>query len=312
MGQDQRHFVVWHLPEGRLAHRQYWTDGYAAGFLDDRALLTVSGEQGLQVWTHSGPAESWQVFAQRPFVPSDDHFTWAALSRDRRELVARCGGSGAVYDLSFLGHGPQTPSDGNRAGPGLHPELAPLAPRLRLEGQPLYSRAEFSPNGQWIVSGYRNLEGDFGSALWFWSVQDGRPVHQIPSGNCEPRFSPDGRWFLLAGSPEYRLYAVDGAPEQWREVWREPREVFSFTAGPACFAAHQDWVALLADERIIRLLEITSRRELVRLTPLTPRVEDLAWSADGRWLAASSEFGTHLWDLPLLRARLRELGLDWE
>jgi WD40 repeat protein len=194
----------------------------------------------------------------------------------------------------------------------LHPELAPLAPRLRLEGQPLYSRAEFSPNGQWIVSGYRNLEGDFGSALWFWSVQDGRPVHQIPSGNCEPRFSPDGRWFLLAGSPEYRLYAVDGAPEQWREVWREPREVFSFTAGPACFAAHQDWVALLADERIIRLLEITSRRELVRLTPLTPRVEDLAWSADGRWLAASSEFGTHLWDLPLLRARLRELGLDWE
>jgi len=38
-----------------------------------------------------------------------------------------------------------------------------------------------------------------------------------------------------------------------------------------------------------------------------------AGRAPGRWFAASSaECGTHLWDLDLLRAGLRDLGRDWK
>ncbi|MBI5387742.1 MAG: protein kinase [Verrucomicrobia bacterium] len=311
VGQGSGQFVVWNVSDGRMLARVSLPDGYAVGFLDSQTLLTVRAREGLQMFTANGPPDAGRVAAHHHLVPDEGRFTWGALSRDQHRLVVRLDGNGAVFDFSVTG-GWEPSSNVDGAAYSALPHEPPTAPRLRLIGQPFFSHAEFSPDGQWIASGSRNLQGNFGAALWFWSARDGQPMHRIPVGNCNPHFSPDGRWFLAAGSPEYRLYAVAGPPAQWREVWREPREVFSFTAGPARFAAHRDWVALLADERIIRLIEVTSRRELARLTPLTPRVEDLAWSLDGRWLAASSELGTHLWDLPLLRVRLRELGLDWE
>ena len=79
---------------------------------------------------------------------------------------------------------------------------------------------------------------------------------------------------------------------------------------PAAFSPDGSQVALQADLRLARLLDTASGRELAHLTPAMPVSGSLAWSHSRRRLATATENGTCLWDLPLLRARLRELGLE--
>ena len=79
---------------------------------------------------------------------------------------------------------------------------------------------------------------------------------------------------------------------------------------PAAFSPDGSQVALQADLRLARLLDTASGRELAHLTPAMPVSGSLAWSHSRRRLATATENGTCLWDLPLLCARLRELGLE--
>ena len=316
--------VVWDLATGQVVWRQALPGVRSSVFLDPDTLLTASRD-GLQQWTNTGPAGEWSPSVPVTLIRRPGRMDYISLARDRRRLLMWLDGAGALFDMPQALDEPS--SRRRQSAPTFEPrimrgltsaatnaDLLPLTePCLWLRGQPLFGRPVCSPDGRWIASGYWNNLGDYGSALWLWSAQDGQPMRQIPFGCCSPEFSPDGRWLLVAGGPEYRLYAVNGLPSEWREVWREPRLANSSVPGLACFAMHRDWLALQADDRIIRVLDVDSRRELARLTPLALQLWGLAWSADGRWLATgSADYGTHLWDLQLLRARLRELGLDWE
>ena len=82
-------------------------------------------------------------------------------------------------------------------------------------------------------------------------------------------------------------------------------------------------VALSADGSIVAiaigaseaaLLDAHTGELLLQFRPLeTGLLSDLAFSPDGRRLAALTQnHFVHLWDLALLRARLRTQGLDWE
>jgi len=130
-------------------------------------------------------------------------------------------------------------------------------------------------------------------------------------GNAVARFSPDGRWFLAAADREYYMFAINGHATNWPKLWSTPRETGGFTPGSAAFAPDGSCVALQANGHVIRLLKTFSGEELTRLTPLSVGTSTLAWSSDGRWVAAESELGIHLWDLTALRGSLRALGLDW-
>jgi serine/threonine protein kinase/WD40 repeat protein len=313
-GLNAQDCVVWDLIQGQVVWRQSLSHPRLALFLDPNTLLTATRNE-VQQWTNAAPAGPWRPGPPHTLVRHSEPMDYITPSPDRRRFLARLHGSGAIFDLPLA---PDLAATRSTASPSELREAPPILlaltePRVWLRGQPLFGTPVFSPDGQWIASGYWNNLGDFGSALWLWSAQDGQPVRQIPFGSCAPHFSPDGRWFLVAGCSEYRLYAVEGPPAQWREVWREPRPANSCIPGLACFATHRNWLALQADDRIIRLLEVESRRELARLTPLAREPGPLVWSADGRWLAAgSADCGTHLWDLRLIQERLRDLGLDWE
>jgi eukaryotic-like serine/threonine-protein kinase len=291
-------FALWDAATGQLLQEASLPDGSVC-FLDDQTLLTGSAK-GMQAWTNAGTTDVWKPAEPTTLHGPSGSWAWIDLSFDHQHLIGKQDGAGKLIDLPLRSIG-----QGSAA-------IAIPEPCLRLAGQPGFARAVLSADSQWIASGTWNNQGDFGPGLWVWSARDGQVLRKIPLGNCVPYFSPDGRWFLAAGAKEYILYAIEGPPDQWREIRRERRESLSVVAGEAAFATHCGWLAFQADEREIRLLDMASRRELARLTPLAPRIDRLAWSDDGRWLAAGSRLGIQVWDVRLIRERLRELGLDWE
>ena len=175
------------------------------------------------------------------------------------------------------------------------------------------STVRLSPDGHWAAAGYWDAAGARRSKVWIWSADDGRPARQFATGNSEPLFSPDGRWFLLPSDKDYRLFAVHGHPTNWTEMRRFDRLANTFQSGWAAFSPDGATMVIQADERILRLLNTFTGEELARLNPVPRayRTTHFAFSRTGRWLAAHSSVGLHLWDLTLVRRRLAEMNLDW-
>jgi WD40 repeat protein len=281
---------LWDVASGQRVAHQPLPGADGVQFISPRSLVTSSGE-GVLLWTNTLPADGWAPARLAVVVPGGgDGLAQASLDVDRTRLVVRRGSRGEVYDF---------PSG----------QL-----RFALEGQPLLDSPQFSPDGRWLASGYWDNIGGRRSALWIWSAEDGRPVRLIPNGNGGPLFSADGRWLLVASEKEYFQYAITGHPTNWVPVRQYARDINGFSGGPAAISADSRWLAIQADQRIFRLVEVATGRELARFTPLPDayRTGRASFSHNGRWLAISSDLGLHVWDLQLVRQRLRDMGLDWE
>jgi serine/threonine protein kinase/WD40 repeat protein len=303
--------VIWDAPTRRVLWRQPTTGCPSILFPNPGLMLTTSAE-GILAWTNLGSATAWSLSPPLRVVQSSGPIGPFAISPNQRQLAVTIPGSATVYDLP-----PITPLEfASASAPGadrVPPARFPLRePRFKLVGQPMIADARFSPDGRWIASGYWNNRSAFGSALCFWSAIDGRLAHRIPSARCAPYFSPDGRWFLAAAGRDYTLYACDGPPERWREVWRTDCDGLAIAVALAAFRHDATHVAVQANEQTIRLLETATGREAARLTPPGFLILGLTWSPDGRWLVVPMRTGTVVWDLSLLRTRLGALGLDWD
>jgi WD40 repeat protein len=104
------------------------------------------------------------------------------------------------------------------------------------------------------------------------------------------------------------------------EVWDVESGQRTFTLGePGEFAKSQ--VALSPDGRwlagdhttsSVAVWDVEHRRRLFVLPEEHGPIAHLTWSPDGSRLAVGMKDGrVILWDLPRIRARLEELGLDW-
>ena len=290
LAEDGSRLWAWELESGRRVaehpmHGERWIE-----FAGPRVFVTSSAT-GLRLWTNSSPTLDLNPIPQAIVLPAGDGRLGSfSFNSTHTQIAVGRGSTGELYDF---------PSG----------QL-----RLTLSGQPLFRGAVFSPDGQWLASGYWNNNGRRGSELWIWSAQDGQPVRKIPMGNCVPLFSPDGRWLLACSEQEFSQYRVEGLPTNWPLMRIYPRATSGFDTGNAAFSADGKLLALHADQRILRLIEPATGRELARLTPLPEafRTWRPLFSPDNRWLAAVSDIGLHVWDLQLIRQHLREMGLDWE
>ena len=117
-------------------------------------------------------------------------------------------------------------------------------------------------------------------------------------------FAPDGR--VLAVLTDTNLCLWDTA--NWRITQSRPvqTDVFSNLA----YAPNGRILMLLENARSGALLDA---RTLEPLLPLPTWVHPLALSSDSRQLVVSVESRrVQLWDLAAVRARFREMGIDWE
>jgi tetratricopeptide (TPR) repeat protein len=196
-----------------------------------------------------------------------------------------------------------------------HPKGAVVFDRAS-PGRPIFLEPQLdvrncavSPDGRWVVTASHWWSGH-DSAARIWDAASGRHVHDLPlEDSTIPGFSPDGRWLAAKCFGTGLIVWEVGT---WREKLRFREGAFDRAFA---FSADSRLIALNDVLGAIRLIELDSGREVARLTgPEATWYQPVALTADGTRLIAtcSGLKALYVWDLRQLRARLKEMKLDWE
>jgi eukaryotic-like serine/threonine-protein kinase len=155
-----------------------------------------------------------------------------------------------------------------------------------------------SPDGRWVVT----VTHGVGLAK-VWDSRDGREVRLLTEfGAGYVRFSPDGRWLSTA---------VDGGRVFAVGTWDPGPQL-----GNAGTFAPPDGklVAMPPIDGANRLVDPATGRTLVKLEDpdQQPISGTPVFTPDGTRLIGVGGKGLRVWDLPLVRRQLAEMGLDWD
>jgi WD40 repeat protein/tRNA A-37 threonylcarbamoyl transferase component Bud32 len=268
------------------------TDG---AVFDEKGVLWTWGAQGLRRWpidtdptaadnVHIGQVQSFPL----PFRPNDGDFD---VSRDGR--VAACA------------------ADRDRGAAVIHRDHPDqpvwLTPQHDVRG------VTVSPDGELVAAGTFGTDPRTPkSSVKIWQARTGRLLRELPiPPGARPCFSPDGRWLAIGVLGQgVRLWSV----ADWREHLRIDG---ALAASPrnSVFSPDSKELAVEDGNGVVRLIDVRDGRTIARLEdPNQARARVIAFSPDGTRLIAASndDQAIHVWDLRALRARLAELGLDWD
>jgi WD40 repeat protein/Flp pilus assembly protein TadD len=282
---------LWDLSAGKELQVLRLGQTYSVIFDPSGRFLLTSGPAGLYRWPmHWDPDPSAAYLrlgpAQALDLPPGFQPDWCAQSGDGQRVAFHKFSSGEVILL----------------------DLARPRRRSRsLRDAGLWCPA-ISPDGRWVATGTWN-----GYACKVWDAQTGRCLQDLPARITRPVFSPDNRWLVIETFQEYAFHQLEGG--RWQCRRRLPRDKgAASSAGLVAFTRDAQMVAVAYSSRSIQLLDTAEWRE--QATVSAPDSEVLSWlclSPDGGQLAAGTVEGTiQLWDLRRIRARLREMGLDWD
>jgi WD40 repeat protein len=187
-------------------------------------------------------------------------------------------------------------------GPGQPLQRTLLGPHPRISG------VAISPDGKWVATTSRAGATD----IYVWETASGKRVAHLPARGWQKLvFSPDSRWLVTGamGEKTVRFWRA-GSWEPGLVISKEEQE----TTAALAFNAQGTVLAVAEQHRGIRLIHPGTGEELAMLeAPEDNTATALCFSPDGALLVAATDNHTiHLWDLRSIRARLRELGLDWE
>lgn len=164
--------------------------------------------------------------------------------------------------------------------------------------------ASLSPNGQWVVT---EKHQDYGYLL---DASNGEIIRRLPP-QIRTEFSPDGRYLIVLDEKALSVYQTNG----WKLLRKIPLAVGIGTAPAFTFTPDGQIFALAHNRQDVRLFDSSTWSELATLANPIPigGPAGLAFSADARWLLAARHDGDIIaWELPVVRAELAKLGLDWD
>ncbi|HEV3445365.1 MAG TPA: serine/threonine-protein kinase [Gemmataceae bacterium] len=160
-----------------------------------------------------------------------------------------------------------------------------------------------SSSGNWIATGTFA-----GKNVRIWSAHAMQLEKQLYSeGDACAAFSPDERWLAMCTSSECQLYRVGS----WEPGPRIPVTQFECMA----FSPDSRLLAVVVEPSIIGLVDPESGRILARLEdPNQDRPHWIGFHPDGTKLLTTTNDSksVRVWDLRRIRAKLAELGLDWD
>jgi len=164
-----------------------------------------------------------------------------------------------------------------------------------------YRVVEMSGDGRWIATAQPGT-------LRVWNAATGRLHWKAPSEQqWMPVFSPDGRFIAGSDLRHAVCYDVEKKSVLWKTPLAEGMGIFG------AWSPDGHMLVLLRRSHTLAALDARTGEVWCQWNhPDQQPITSLAFSPDGRRLAASCHTGVvQVWDIPLLRAGLKERGLDF-
>ena len=160
-----------------------------------------------------------------------------------------------------------------------------------------------SRDGRWLA---RSQWHEFGTDVW--DLKNDRHVRTFEGINARMAFSPDSRHFVIGNPGSIDVFETSS--------WKHQRSIESVDMGVGRFVdfSHDGRVLIAStSHETLSLFDGSTFDELASfVTPGMERITAVCLSPDGQQLVARTASGIlHAWNLPEIRSRLAELGLDW-
>jgi serine/threonine protein kinase/WD40 repeat protein len=178
--------------------------------------------------------------------------------------------------------------------------------RRALGLHPLGEVQALSGDGRWAAS-----SGWHSDRIRLWNACTGQMVHEWVLGRWTyVAFTPDSRSLVISRGDEFSFWDV----ETLRPIRRLPRDVTPFP-GHVAFSPDGRLMALEMAPAVLHLKETATGRTVAKLEdPNGDRATWQGFTPDGTRLVVVAKYASaiHVWDLRAIRARLKEINLDWD
>ena len=162
-----------------------------------------------------------------------------------------------------------------------------------------------SPNGRWLATSLFH-----GAGIRLWDAFTGQLIRDVwPEANsAQTAFAPDNETLLVGESRRFRLLDTTSA----KAHWELPRTDASDAPGASAISPGGHLFAVTPSNHEVHLIEKESFEELAVLASGDRSASGpLRFSPGGRLLARCSSHSVELWNLHLIRERLKQANLDW-
>ena len=288
-------------------------------------LLATSGDDGVGLWNREGRQLAFlKIQGTRGVAFSGDALFVASLSGLHRwpmtvattpegtvlslhEAVsmgefADCGQIALHEDASSsLLAMPGRSKDGDNAPALWLFDLKSTSPERKLAAPDRATTCAISPDGRWLAAGTTGGEG-----VRVWNLADLSTVVDLPvRGSARVAFSPHSGCLLTGDTESYRLWEAG----TWTSKREFPSQMANFS-GLMAFSPRP--TALIVACRRAELKVLNPFTLEVLSTPDFDRESPLCFDPTGRLMITTGQTGgLFFWKLDALRARLKDMKLDW-
>jgi len=163
-----------------------------------------------------------------------------------------------------------------------------------------------SPDAKWLAT-----SGWHSDRAQLWNMENGQLVRDWIVGlQTRVAFTPDSRELIVGRGSDFQFLKVDTL-ETSRQLTRE----VGLYPGDVAFSPDGKLMAMEMSSAVIHLKEASTGRTVAQLEdPFGDRSDTISFSRDGAKLIVISTFASaiHVWDLRIIRTRLKTMGLDWD